>query len=65
MRQLSKHEVNKLTAKALTEQLPFEITNDGEVIAVVWSPGDVTNTVVARHIDELPFSKSKQAKHTW
>ena len=62
MRQLSKHDVNKLTAGALTEQLPFQITNDGEVIAIVWSPNDVTNVVVDRHLGELRFSKSKQAK---
>ena len=40
MKQLSKQDVNKLTARELKDNLPFQITCDGDVIAVVISPSD-------------------------
>lgn len=63
MRQFSKHDVNKLTAKALTEYLPFQITNDGEVIAIIISPSDKAKYNGAQFVNkELRFSKANQAK---
>ena len=35
MRQLSKHDVNKLTTSELKELLPFELMSDGEAVALV------------------------------
>ena len=35
MRQLSKHDVNKLSVAKLQELVPFEITADGEAVLVV------------------------------
>ena len=58
MKQLSKHDVNKLTAKKIKEALPFELVSDGEVIALVCD-------VNKGKLTELPLSKGKQAKHTW
>ena len=34
MRQISKHDVNKLSVAKLKEMLPFEVVADGEVIFV-------------------------------
>jgi len=63
MKQLSKHDVNKLTTKALTEQLPFQITNDGEVIALVSDVNRVEGeSKASRDVNILRFSKSAQAK---
>ena len=63
MRQFSKHDVNKLTAKALTEYLPFEITNEGQVIAVVISPSDKAKYNGSQSVNKLlKFSKANQAK---
>ena len=66
MRQISKHNVNKLTASELKAQLPFQIVSDGEVIAIVMPPHDVnkvtdTITMTAKPT-ELRFSKDRQAK---
>ena len=71
MKRISKHDVNKLTAKELVKMLPFQILNDGEVIAVVLPMKDVTKTksrpkhsAVDRSniTKELPLSKQKQAR---
>lgn len=59
MKRISKHDVNKLTAKKIKEALPFELVSDGEVIAIV------THYDVNKGLTELPLSKNKQAKHTW
>jgi len=75
MKQLNKHDVNKLTASQLKAKLPFEIVSDGEVIAIVPVAHDVNkaefvqfpikpNTKTRYRIgkaNELRFSKSRQA----
>ena len=65
MNRLSKHDVHKLSTAKLRDKMPFELTSDGEVIAVVY---DVHTTVKANHdvhttknITELAFSKRAQA----
>jgi len=63
MKQFSKHDVNKLTAKELQDNLPFQILNDGEVIAVVLPMTDVNILKKKTKPDkELPLSKSRQAR---
>lgn len=71
MKQLTKHNVNKLTAKELEERLPFQLVADGRVFAVVLPMKDVTKTKShPKHsaVDqsdikrELPLSKQKQAR---
>ena len=67
MKRLSKHDVNKLTASELVNELPFELTNDNEVIAVVLPICDVNrlekNSKATHDVNkELKFSKGKQAK---
>ena len=59
MKQLSKHDVNRLSVSKLKSMLPFELTSDDEVIAQVIPVHDVNK------LTELPFDKTKQAKHTW
>lgn len=41
MKQIGKHDVNKLTAQDLKDKLPFELVSDGEVIAVVLPYHDI------------------------
>jgi len=66
MRRLSKHDVNKLSVAKLRDMMPFELVADGEVIALVH---DVNKATKASHdvnkLEELPFSKGKQAKSRW
>lgn len=74
MKQLTKHQLNKMTAKELRDMLPFEITSDGETIAVVIPSCDVNKVVnklqpklepspkQAHDVNELPLSKHKQAQ---
>ena len=69
MKQISKHSVNKLTVVELKALLPFQITSDGEVVAVVLPVHDVNKLGKASHdvnrvtkpMAELPFSKKAQA----
>jgi len=75
MKQLNKHDVNKLTAVELKAKLPFEMISDSDVIAVVLPAYDVNkaefvqfpikpNTKTRYRIgkaNELRFSKSRQA----
>ena len=61
MRQISKHDVNKLSIPKLKASLPFEMTSDGEVIAVVDYPNDVNRT----KLPELPLSKKRQTASVW
>jgi hypothetical protein len=70
VKQLTKHQLNKLTAKELKDMLPFEITSDGETIAAVIPSCDVnklqpkleTSSKPAHDVNELPLSKHKQAQ---
>lgn len=68
MRQISKHDVNKLTAKEMKAKLPFEIVSDGEIIAVVLAPylvnkleQKVKASQDVNKANELKFSKARQA----
>jgi len=66
MKQITKHDVNKLTAEELKARLPFQMVSDGEVIAVVLPAYDVNKLeppVKASHDvnKELRFSKVRQA----
>ena len=74
MKRISKHGVNKLTASELKDCLPFQMTNDGEVIAVVISSSDkakydgiqYVNKLEAKpkgsqYVNKLRFSKEAQA----
>lgn len=67
MRQISKHDVNKLTAREMKARLPFQVVSDGEVIAVVLPAYDVNKlgqAAKANHdvnkANELRFSKARQ-----
>ena len=67
MRQITKHDVNKLTASQLKAKLPFQIVSNDEVIAVVLPVHDVNKLNQKREAihdvnkaKELRFSKSKQ-----
>jgi hypothetical protein len=72
VKQLSKHELNKLTAKELKEKIPFQVTVDNEVIAVVLPMKDVhllqqspKATPKNKQLPsrELPLSKHRQAQN--
>ena len=67
MRQITKHDVNKLTASQLKAKLPFQIVSNDEIIAVVLPVHDVNKLNQKREAShdvnkasELRFSKSKQ-----
>jgi len=72
MKQLTKHDVNRLTAKELRSRLPFEIVSDGKVIAAVIPVCDVNKLAYeqtqgqkpAHDVNklELPLSKKRQAE---
>lgn len=74
MKQLTKHDVNKLTTKELQDSLPFLVISDGEVIAAMvpacdvnrlencTSSGSDVNKGGLRPITELPLSKKRQAE---
>ena len=63
MKQLTKHDVNKLTASELKDMLPFVITSDGETIAAVIPVCNVNRLEHKGHdVNELPLSKRKQAE---
>ena len=49
MRQISKHDVNKLSVAKLKEMLPFEVIADGEVIFVACDVNKLEETHKARH----------------
>lgn len=75
MKQLTKHDLNKLTAKELKDMLPFIITSDNEPIAAVIPVCDINklqpkleSSPKLAHAEgkdvnnELPLSKHKQAQ---
>ena len=49
MRQISKHDVNKLSVAKLKEMLPFEVVADGEVIFVACDVNKLEETHKASH----------------
>ena len=61
MKQLSKHQVNKLTAKEIQKLLPFQILADGEVIAVVLPMQDF-KTIRKKDRASMGPSKPRVAK---
>ena len=63
MKQLSKHDVNKLTASELVKEIPFELVSDGKVIAMVCDVNRLEKDSKASHdVNRLKFSKDAQAK---
>ena len=73
MKQLSKHDVNKLSIAKLLDLLPFQITNDGVPVAAVIPIHDVNIAgkkpsrgydvnKAEKPLTELPLSKSRQAR---
>jgi len=66
VRQLTKHDVNKLSVAKLKELLPFEVVGDGEVAFVCHDVNNVEAKPKAKHdvntMTELPLSKHKQAE---
>lgn len=63
MKQFTKHQLNKMTAKQLQESIPFLVVSDGEVIAAVIPACDV-GKMKPKDVNkgELPLSKNKQAR---
>lgn len=51
MRQISKHDVNKLTAQDLKDKLPFDMISDGEPIARVLPFWDVNKLGSGNKVD--------------
>ena len=74
MKQLSKHQLNKMTASEIKEAVPFQLVSDGEVFAVVLAMTEASKIKPPHKIAflapedkmpklrELPLSKHKQAK---
>ena len=63
MKQISKHDVNKLSVIKLKEMLPFEVVADGEVVFVAYDVNRLESTPKATHdVNRLRFSKDAQAK---
>ena len=66
MKQLSKHQVNKLTVKELEAKLPFQIVADGKVFAVVLPAKEFSKPQLPEtkgKLQELPLSKKRQVEH--
>jgi hypothetical protein len=66
MKQLSKHELNRLTVKELKEKIPFHIMADGEVFAIVLPAKEVSEPQFPKRkgkLSELPLSKKRQAEN--
>ena len=49
MKQITKHDVNKLSVAKLKEMLPFEVVADGEVIFVACDVNKLKETHKASH----------------
>ena len=69
MKQITKHNVNRLSVVKLREMAPFEITDDGEAVLVVYDVNKLDGKPKASHdvnkLTELPYSKGRQAKSNW
>lgn len=72
VQQVSKHDVHRLKVEELKALLPCELTADGEIIGYIIPANDVHNVKGqskakqdVHKLTELPFSKSRQSKHTW
>ena len=66
MRQVSKHDVNRLSIAKLKEMLPFEVVADGEVVFVACDVNKLEYDTKAKHdvnkLGELRLSKTRQAQ---
>ena len=49
MKQITKHDVNKLSIAKLKEMLPFEVVADGKIIFVACDVNKLEETHKARH----------------
>ena len=69
MKQITKHNVNRLSVVKLREMTPFEITDDGEAVLVVYDVNKLDSKPEASHdvnkLTELSYSKTKQARSRW
>ena len=66
MKQLSKHELNKLPVKELRKIIPVQITSDGEVFAVIFPAKEARQIQLPKtkeKLAELPLSKHRQAQN--
>ena len=57
MRQISKHDVNKLSVAKLKEMLPFEVVADGEVIFVACDVNKLNPKPKASHDVNKPADR--------
>ena len=66
MRQITLHQLVEQASKAnIKAWMPFELTCDGEIIAVVQGNHDVPQTTIARHdVPRVPHRKHKPADDT-
>ena len=62
MRQISKHDVNKLSVAKLKEMLPFEVVADGEVIFVACDVNKLNPKPKAAH-DVNKLNPKPKAAH--
>ena len=62
MKQITKHDVNKLSVAKLKEMLPFEVVADGEVIFVACDVNKLEETHKASH-DVNKLNPSSKAAH--
>ena len=58
MKQITKHDVNKLTVAEIKELLPFEVLSDGEVVLIAVAKQDV-NKVIAKPKAGCDVNKAK------
>ena len=63
MKQLTKHDVNRLTAKELRSRLPFEIVSDGKVIAAVIPVCDVNKLAYEQTQGQKPAHDVNKLEH--
>jgi hypothetical protein len=75
MKQLSKHELNKLPVNELKKMLPVQISADGETFAVILPMKEAVSMKSSRkvafetpegklpNLRELPLSKKRQAEN--
>ena len=63
MRQISKHDVNKLSVAKLKAMLPFEVVADGEVIFVACDVNKLNPKLKAAHDVNKPRLSSWELKY--
>ena len=63
MRQISKHDVNKLSVAKLKEMLPFEVVADGKIIFVACDVNKLKPKAKAAHDVNKPRLSSWELKY--